>query len=203
MVPNIKQPLYDLLSKAELVPGREVRQHKVDDSWLIQKHRDTLQDFLDVDQSEKEYMAEWDTFALEKHLSSEQYLPRLFITFVRLHAAWIAGKQSRAEEFAKHAAFLLARKAIPDTLFLEASLKIHEARVSNSRPPKEPEEHSPSDVCAKCGNPVTVSSLLICANKVSSSTPKHARCLVSNHESLSLFSTNTAPFIELYEAYVP
>src|SRR6187399_1989244 len=103
VIPDTKQPLYDPVSKAELEPGSNYRPPAPDETWIIQKHRDTLMDFLDVEPGEKEYMREWDAFILTKHLTSDQYLPRAFLAFVRLRAPWIIARPERAVEFGKHA----------------------------------------------------------------------------------------------------
>ena len=171
LVPNIKQPLFDPLSKAQLVPGTEIRQLPVDDEWLILKHRDTLQDFTDVEESEKDYMKEWDAFILQRHLSSEAYLGRAFLAFVKEKANWIIARQTRAEEFSKHVAVLLARQAIDDMTLQDATTRLNEARTAKAtavpEPPKPepPKQRDPSD-CAVCGQLVAVSAMLICGNKV-------------------------------------
>jgi len=141
-VPNIKQPLYDPLTKVQLEPGTELRQNPVDDAWLLLKHRDSLQDFLDVEPAEKEYMMEWDSFILKKHISSQQYLPRAFLGFVKEKASWIVSKQSRAEEFSKHVSMLLARRAIGDDVIHETTIKINEARNAMLEAAKEAKEAS-------------------------------------------------------------
>jgi hypothetical protein len=140
----------------------------VDDTWLLRKHRDNLGDFLDVDPPEKEYMQEWDTYILPKHISSPQYLPRAFVGFVKEKAAWIVAKRSRAEEFSKHAAMLLAMRTISEKEIGEATQRINEAR--SQAPPEAVEEPKPkaksASGCAACGEPVPVSTMLICSKKV-------------------------------------
>ncbi|KAK4455608.1 hypothetical protein QBC34DRAFT_71115 [Podospora aff. communis PSN243] len=178
-VPNIKQPLFDPRSKVRLVPGTEVRQLPVDDSWLLRKHRDNLGDFLDVDPHEKEYMQEWDTYILPKHISSPQYLPRAFVGFVKEKAAWIVATRSRAHEFSKHAATLLAMRTISEKEIGEATQRINEARAQ--APPEGAEEPKPkpksASGCVACGEPVPVSTMLICSNKSCKHRLYHTRCV--------------------------
>ncbi|KAK3371414.1 hypothetical protein B0T24DRAFT_319028 [Lasiosphaeria ovina] len=178
VVPNIKQPLFDPLSKAQLVPGAEIRQHPVDDSWLLLKHRDSLQDFLDVDPGEKEYMQEWDSFVLNKHISSEQYLPRVFVGFVKEKAGWIVPKRSRLEEFSKHVSMLLARRAINEASIFEATKIINEARTKNSgEAPKVLPRHNVTGGCNACGKPVPVSAMLSCSIKACKKRLYHVDCV--------------------------
>ncbi|KAK0626161.1 hypothetical protein B0T14DRAFT_94984 [Immersiella caudata] len=186
-VPNTKQPLYDPRSKVRLVPGTEVRQLPVDDAWLLRKHRDNLGDFTDVDPPEKEYMQEWDTFILPKHISSPQYLPRAFLGFVREKAAWIVAKRSRAEEFSTHSALLLAMRKISEDEILEATQRINEAR---SQAPQEvveapkPKAKSASG-CVACGEPVPVSRMLVCAKKGCKNRLYHTKCVENPEEAVA------------------
>ncbi|KAK3683706.1 hypothetical protein B0T22DRAFT_257500 [Podospora appendiculata] len=184
-VPNIKQPLFDPLSKVQLVPGTEVRQHPVDDGWLLDKHRDNLQDFLDVTPAEKEYMKEWDAFILKKHLSSEQYLPRELLKFVKEKAPWIVARRSRAEEFSKHISMLLARQVVSDANIVEVTQRLNEARAL-----KLPEEEKLAPTprraggCTACGEPVPVPSMLICANKQCKKRLYHDTCVENPQEAV-------------------
>lgn len=170
LVPKTKQPLFDPLSKVQLVPGTPVPQRPIDDAWLLLKHRDNLQDFIDLNPEEKEYLQEWDAFILKKHISSEQYLPRHFLSFVREKAAWIVGKQSRAEEFSKHVATLLARRVLPDSAIFEATQMLNDARARRKAgeedPPQSEKRKVSGGCCNACGEPVPVPAMLVCANKV-------------------------------------
>jgi hypothetical protein len=172
LVPKTKQPLFDPLSKVQLQPGVPVPQHPIDDSWLLLKHRDNLQDFIDLNAEEKEYLQEWDAFILRKHISSEQHLPRNFLRFVREKASWIVAKQSRADEFSKHVSILLARGVLPDPVIFEATRLLNEARSrqatygADEGPAQPPRNRAAGGCCTACGEPVPVSEMLICGNKV-------------------------------------
>ncbi|KAK3315185.1 hypothetical protein B0H66DRAFT_336038 [Apodospora peruviana] len=186
-VPDNNQPLFDPLSKARLEPGAVIKQHQIDDSWLLLKHRDSLQDFLDVEEEEKEYMKEWDSLILKKHLSSEAYIPRELLGFVERKAAWIIAKPSRVEEFSKHLSLLLARQVIDETTLLEASQTIQDARnrSEESQPAEqaapaaaiEPRRKDPRFCCAECGEQVAVSKLLVCGNKQCNNRVYHKTCV--------------------------
>ena len=151
-----------------LLPGTEVRQQPVDDAWLLRKHRDSLGDFTDVDPTEKEYMKEWDSFILLKHISSPQYLPRAFLGFVKEKAPWIVAKRSRSEEFSKHTSLLLGRRVIGEAEIVEATQRINEARTQKPEEAVEPPKPAPRGAsgCVACGQPVPVSTMLVCSNKV-------------------------------------
>ncbi|KAL2116915.1 hypothetical protein VTJ04DRAFT_9083 [Mycothermus thermophilus] len=194
LVPKTKQPLFDPLSKVQLIPGTPVPQHEVDDSWLLLKHRDNLQDFIDLDPAEKEYLQEWDAFILRKHLSSEQYLPRYFLQFVRDKAAWLVARRSRADEFSKHVAILLARRVLPDSAVLEATQLLNDARArraaaglkegeeADDRPPRT---KTTGGCCTKCGEPVPVPSMVVCANKACTNRLYHDRCVENPEEAMA------------------
>nr|5BJS_B Chain B, Histone-lysine N-methyltransferase EZH2, Polycomb protein SUZ12 [Thermochaetoides thermophila]5KJH_B Chain B, Crystal structure of an active polycomb repressive complex 2 in the stimulated state [Thermochaetoides thermophila DSM 1495]5KJI_B Chain B, Crystal structure of an active polycomb repressive complex 2 in the basal state [Thermochaetoides thermophila DSM 1495]5M5G_B Chain B, Crystal structure of the Chaetomium Thermophilum polycomb repressive complex 2 (PRC2) [Thermochaetoides len=128
LVPKTTQPLFDPLSKVQLLPGQPLPQHPIDDSWLLLKHRDNLQDFIDLRPEEKEFLQEWDAFILRRHISSEQYLPRYFLRFVREKADWLVSKRSRGEEFSKLVATLLARRVLPERVVIEATQVLNDAR---------------------------------------------------------------------------
>jgi hypothetical protein len=168
LVPKSKQPLFDPLSKVQLMPGTPVPQHPIDDSWLLLKHRENLEDFIDLNPQEKEYLQEWDAFILRKHISSEHYLPRHFLRFVREKASWIVAKRSRTDEFSKHVAMLLARRILPDTAIFEATQILNDARLrqTEEEPAQPPKKKASGGCCTICNEPVAVPAMLICANKV-------------------------------------
>ncbi|KAK1832723.1 hypothetical protein QBC39DRAFT_404098, partial [Podospora conica] len=191
LVPNIKQALYDSRSKVQLVPGTELRQPQaIDDAWLLRKHKDNLADFTDVEPAEKEYMQEWDSYVLHKHLSSPQYLARAFMGFVRDRARWIISSKSRSDEFSKHVALLLARQVLPDAAVVEATNRILEARAAakEAPPPAEVEKVKPKSKagCGGCGEAVPVSGMVICANKQCKTRLFHARCVEKGDEALEM-----------------
>ncbi|KAH8897841.1 hypothetical protein GQ53DRAFT_778089 [Thozetella sp. PMI_491] len=183
VVPSIKHPLFDPVSKVRLEPGSEYRPLVADDSWIIQKHRDTLMDFLDVEPGEKEYMREWDAYILQKHLTTDKYLPRAFLAFVRNKASWIIAEPHRAVEFGKHAAMLLARNAITEATYHDAHVTISEARAKPSTqevpaqaegsktPPRGP------DRCTVCKEMVPMPAMLVCANKICAHRLYHKSCV--------------------------
>lgn len=113
-------------------------------------------------------MQEWDEFILPKHISSPHYLPRAFLGFVKEKAQWIVSKRRRAEQFSKHAAFLLARRAIEEKHIIEATQRINEARlVVTSEVVEEPRAKAKSaSGCVACGQPVPLPMMLVCSNKV-------------------------------------
>ncbi|KAK4155234.1 hypothetical protein C8A00DRAFT_13717 [Chaetomidium leptoderma] len=194
LVPKSKQPLFDTLSKVQLQPGTPIPQHLIDDSWLLLKHRDNLQDFIDLNSKEKEYLQEWDTFILRKHVSSEQHLPRNFLRFVREKAAWIVAKQSRGHEFSKHVATLLARRVLPDAVIFEATQLLHDAEERRAANQGEQQDEEPAqlvrhkatgDCCAACGVAVPVPAMLVCANKKCDNRLYHDICVEDREEAVA------------------
>ncbi|KAK3903367.1 hypothetical protein C8A05DRAFT_14664 [Staphylotrichum tortipilum] len=199
LVPKTKQPLFDTLSKVQLQPGTPVPQHPIDDAWLLLKHRDNLQDFIDLNADEKEYFQEWDTFVLRQHISSEQYLPRHFLRFVRESAAWIVERPGRAAEFSKHVATLLARRVLPDAVIFEATQLLNDARSQGAGPVEgDREEGEPmagvvgaarskasGGCCAQCGGAVPVPAMLVCVNKECKNRLYHSSCVENPDEAVA------------------
>ncbi|KAH6614521.1 hypothetical protein B0J18DRAFT_389232 [Chaetomium sp. MPI-SDFR-AT-0129] len=201
LVPKTKQPLFDPLSKVQLLPGTPIPQRPIDDSWLLLKHRDNLQDFIDLSAAEKEYLQQWDSFIIRQHLSSQEYLPRHLLRFVREHAAWIVEVRSRADEFSKHTATLLTRRMLPDAVIFEATQLVNDARSKRvamaetwgvagdaaSRETQTAQAQLPAPAtaankasggcCAKCGEPVPMVVMLVCSNKTCGNRLYHKHCV--------------------------
>ncbi|ELQ43383.1 hypothetical protein OOU_Y34scaffold00155g27 [Pyricularia oryzae Y34] len=177
VVPRIKQRLFHPLSKALLEPGKPVPIVEPDTDWLIQKHRDHLQDFVDIEDGEKEYMMEWDAFAFKEQLSSNAYIVRGLLAFVRAKAPWLLAKNTRMLEFGKHMATLRARGSITSGTIEEALKIVADARrkglaapliaaASGALEPKPSIQRS-KGACVICRKPALGPSLLICSNKPS------------------------------------
>jgi hypothetical protein len=180
LVPDIKQRLFDPVSKVVLQPGTQLRQPTVNHEWLILKHKEAINDFDDVDAEEKEYAMVWDQFMIDKRISSDVFLPRAWLEFVKDMSPWLADAQWRMNEFAKHLSYLLSRDALDDKTAQEGFKLIGEARKRRADdgadgepaprlPPKGllPTRKSASG-CTICGLPVLGHRLLICTNTVSS-----------------------------------
>lgn len=145
----------------------------VDDTWLIQKHRDIVQDFIDVDAEEKDYIKEWDAFIQKKHISSDAYISRAVLDFVNEKLQWLLESKSRTTEFGKHLTVLIARGLDDDTV-KQVQSRLQEARTQKPQEKeKEPPAESPKQAqyrssrgCAVCGRFVRGPQLLLCANEV-------------------------------------
>jgi len=165
-----------------LVPGEEIRPVVADDRWLVNKHREVLQDYSDVASTEKEYIKEWDSFIIGRRISSEAYIPRTLVAFAKERGPWLVASRQRMEEFGKHASVLMARGALDEASFDEALKRITEARNQHRDQPQDtaagpalsPREaaHRSLNGCAVCGLPVLGPSLTICSNKVSRGEPE-------------------------------
>lgn len=180
IVPKTKTTLYHPLSKAPLVPGTIMDRFIADESWLIHKHRDTLGDFTDVDENEKEFMKMWDSYFLPLHLSSELFLPPHYLAFVKEKAAWMVAEEHRAIEFSKHMAVLQIRGVINDSHMNRALGFIQEAREAKEAKERaaagnagqdEPAEQ-PNAVqtivdngCARCGKFVEKGPAWLCCSE--------------------------------------
>jgi hypothetical protein len=172
IVPHTKQPLFDPLSKVRLEPGSEIRPYFADDEWLIQRHGDTLQDFVDVEADEKEYIKVWDAFIMRQHLTSEEFLPRAFLTFVKGKASWIVAKPARSQEFSKHVLVLYTRNVIDEELMNTAFQCLNDARLQTPvEEPKQSPKQKFSSGCTVCGKLVSGPSYLVCTDVVSDAFP--------------------------------
>lgn len=170
------------MSKVRLEPGSEVRPYPADNEWLIQRHCDTLQDFVDVDPDEKEYIKVWDAYIMRRHLTSETFLPRAFLAFVKDRASWIVAKPCRSQQFSKHVLVLFTRNVIDEDLMNTAFQCLNDARLQNPvAEPKQSPKQTFSSGCTVCGKLVYGPSYLACTEFVSCSTSliQYLLCLAS------------------------
>lgn len=200
LVPSISQPLFHPISKMRLKPGDEVPQTAPDDTWLIQKHRESIGEFSDVDAAEKEYIWEWDGYILGKSITSAAYFPRAWIQFVQEKAAWLVAEHHRMLEFGKHCSVLLARDLLDSDTMREAFSYINDARAEQqaapgarsglpdgSRAPEAESRQSPRSAqirksnsgCTICQLPVLGPTLLVCSNKVCIAPAPMGLCLLT------------------------
>ncbi|POR37797.1 Uncharacterized protein TPAR_02004 [Tolypocladium paradoxum] len=198
LVPDIPQPLFHPISKARLKPGQEVPEAVPDDTWLIQKHRESIGDFSDVTAAEKEYIWEWDGHILRKNITSAAYFPRAWLDFVEQKAAWLVAVEHRMLEFGKHSSVLLARDVLDDTTMKLAFNYINDARAKLKSAPEGPSDGSGSlgatvgatkqsprssqirksaSGCTVCQLPVRGPTLLVCSNKTCSRRLYHTTCI--------------------------
>ncbi|KAI0479151.1 hypothetical protein GGR56DRAFT_633678 [Xylariaceae sp. FL0804] len=185
LIPHIKQPIYDRLSKSLLEPGSLVDAPQVDDRWLMQKHRDIILEFSDVPADEKEYISEWDAFVNREGVTSEPHLQDVYIRFVRQKASWLAASQCRMTEWAKHLGYLKARDSLTEATVMEALAIMRRARSQVSPEQPEPvktpsprsEYRKSKSGCAVCGQPVRGASTLICSNLDCDKALYHIGCI--------------------------
>ncbi|KND92526.1 hypothetical protein TOPH_02616 [Tolypocladium ophioglossoides CBS 100239] len=198
LVPDAPQRLFHPISKAQLKPGQEVPEIVPDDTWLIQKHRESIGDFSDVTAAEKEYIWEWDGHILRKKITSVAYFPREWLDFVQQKATWLVAEEHRMLEFGKHSSVLLARDVLDATTTDRAFGYINDARAKLKSAPEGPSDESGSlgatdgatkqsprssqirkcaNGCAVCQLPVRGPTLLVCSNKTCSRRSYHAACI--------------------------
>ncbi|KAL0940667.1 uncharacterized protein CTRU02_203430 [Colletotrichum truncatum] len=192
LIPDIKQTLYDPITRATLEPGTEYKKPAPSDQWLIQWHRDALADFSDVPPDEREYMQEWDKFMLTKRISSSIYFPRAWLNFVRLKADWLLSSQSRMIEFGKHFTYLLARSSLDHSTVEEALEYIAACRAklgvrngdhappAPKESPQGPHLRKSAAGCQVCGLAVLGPRLLLCANSQCVKRLYHSDCISEN-----------------------
>jgi hypothetical protein len=196
VVPKINQLLFHPVSKAQLKAGDQVPKVLPDNSWLIQKHRDSIDDFSDVEPAEKEYIREWDGFILQRSITSPAYFPQAWLTFVQEKAAWLVAANRRMLEFGRHTSYLLVRNVLNDLVINQAFVHINEARAKcpmkteqdsietagdnpqspSKQSPKVPSVRKASNGCSVCKLPVLGPRFLLCANKKCSQRVYHSDC---------------------------
>ncbi|KAI1376008.1 hypothetical protein F4677DRAFT_420008 [Hypoxylon crocopeplum] len=184
-VPNNKQPMYDRLSKALLEPGSLVDPPTIDDTWLVQKHRDIIRDYSDVHPDEKEYISEWDAYVNRECVTSDPHLQAVYLKFVQDKAQWLVGSQSRMMEFSKHLSYLKARNALVESTIADALAVLRQAR--SQKLPDQLEATKPlsprtdyrksASGCTVCGQPIRGPSTLICSNLDCDKPLYHINCV--------------------------
>ncbi|KAM0420725.1 hypothetical protein ACHAPT_011507 [Fusarium lateritium] len=186
-IPETSHALFDPVSKARLVAGEDLPKPAIDNSWLIQKHREDIGEFSDVTSDEKEYIRNWDSFILQENVTSGAYFPRAWLKFVKEHASWLVAATPRMVEFGKHMSALMARDVLNDKtidqameLFDEARAKLkanakeqangtdgsQTADATPKQSPRASQIMKGANGCTVCQLPVLGPSLLVCSNKV-------------------------------------
>ncbi|KAK9454297.1 hypothetical protein V1511DRAFT_380506 [Dipodascopsis uninucleata] len=84
-VPETESPLFKTKSKKPLKPGEDVSESEddTDDSWLLHKHEETIDDFEDVSSIEKKFIKIWDRHIMEERPSSYKHVTDSLARFVR------------------------------------------------------------------------------------------------------------------------
>lgn len=201
LIPDTGRPLFDPVSKARLKPGDEVPEAIKDNAWMIQKHRESIAEFSDVTPAEKEFVRKWDAFMLEQSLTTSAYFPRVWLSFVRDQACWLASSKHRMTEFAKHTSVLFARDVLDDKTVNDAFGFINEERtktkhkarehangtngaqtadVTPKQSPRASQIRRGANGCTVCQLPVLGPRLLLCSNKACSRRLYHSDCIQEN-----------------------
>ncbi|KAK8107928.1 uncharacterized protein PG998_009941 [Apiospora kogelbergensis] len=176
LIPQTSQDLFDRLSKCRLKSGSRVDEPQIDNSWLLQKHRDIIKDYSDVHSDEKEYAAEWDAFASREKATMAPHLQDVYLDFVREKVHWMASTQNRMNEAMKHLAYLKARDALSEETVFKALEIARDARSMARQETTEPKSPRTSPKiksrsgCNVCGLSISGPNILICSNLVGTQT---------------------------------
>ena len=98
---------------------------EIDESWLLQKHEDTVESFRDVSDPEKEFIKRYDSHMLRENLSSNVHLSEALVRFCRLNRRFIKRKDMMIE-FHKNAATLILHQVIKPSVVRACVQIIHE-----------------------------------------------------------------------------
>lgn len=175
-IPDNKQPMYDRLSKVVLEPLSVVDEPPVNNSWLLQKHRDIISDYTDVSPNEKEYITRWDAHVLTHRATLSPHFNDIFLDFIEENASWLVASQHRMDEAGKHLGYLNARDAL-DRGTVDQTLQILKMARSQHRQAPSDEDITSTIAgtrfsksgCRVCGQPTPGPRELICSNWVSNS----------------------------------
>ncbi|KAG5440478.1 hypothetical protein PCK2_000412, partial [Pneumocystis canis] len=123
VAPNMDN-LYRSMSKRKIIPGEILSESEddVDETWLIQKHEDILDDFMDITVSEKAFMKLWDRFIIKDRPIGHCHLPDSILRFVYSHKN-ILQTENLVSEFWKHLLNLVQYKII-DLVTLRKSMEV-------------------------------------------------------------------------------
>ncbi|KAG5519291.1 hypothetical protein PMAC_001916 [Pneumocystis sp. 'macacae'] len=123
VAPNLNN-LYKSGSKRKIIPGEVLSESEddVDESWLIQKHEDILDDFMDITVSEKAFMKLWDRFIINDRPIGRCHLSDSVMRFVYSHKN-ILQTENLINEFWKHLLNLVQYKFI-DLITLRESMEV-------------------------------------------------------------------------------
>ena len=117
-VPRAPQGMrfYRTIAKCPLDEGDEVSESddNIDEEWLLEKHRDTIDSFTDTLPQEKEFMQLYDRHMLREDVSSDLHSGEALIRFCRANKTWLQ-KPSMRLEFSKKSAALKLQGALSRT----------------------------------------------------------------------------------------
>ena len=111
---------------------------EIDESWLLQKHEDTVESFQDVSDPEKEFIKRYDSHMLRENLSSNVHLSEALIRFCRLNRRFIKRKDMMIE-FHKNAATLILHHVIKPSIIRACMQIINEKEDKLENGVMEPE----------------------------------------------------------------
>ena len=125
------------VSKRPLKEGELISESddEMDQDWLQQKHDETIEDFMDITASEKEFIKVYDAHMLVENLSSSLHLADALIRFCREHKPWLSSRDMSLE-FYKNATNLLLHGAIKPSV-----IKSCADIIGKSAKPRDPNNH--------------------------------------------------------------
>ncbi|KAK9458556.1 uncharacterized protein V1516DRAFT_133817 [Lipomyces oligophaga] len=102
-VPECEVPLYTTKSKRRLEQDEEMSESEdeIDESWLVYKHEETIDDFEDVTENEKKFIKLWDRHIFQERPSSNKHLSDSLLRFCRTNRL-ILSQKTLLTEFWKH-----------------------------------------------------------------------------------------------------
>jgi hypothetical protein len=109
---------FRLTAKRPLVEGEAISESDddMDENWLLQKHRDTIESFSDTLKSEKEFIKKYDSHMLKENLSSNIHFREALIRFCRVNGSWLKRQDMKFEFFKNTASLILQGVIDPESV---------------------------------------------------------------------------------------
>lgn len=127
LVPKTRTPLYDPVSISPLTTGQAIPPPGVpDDAFFLKEHDACINEFIDVSIDEKDFICQWDAYALQRSLTSHYGVQKAMIDFVRENCDWFVQRDSRLKEFGSHATALTMKGLITRDCWKQCSALLRE-----------------------------------------------------------------------------
>ncbi|KAK9470596.1 uncharacterized protein V1510DRAFT_439558 [Dipodascopsis tothii] len=103
IAPPVEVELYRTKSKRRVFPGEELSESEddVDETWLLARHNETIDDFEDVSATEKRFIKLWDAHIFDERPASYRLVTDSIFRFCRKHKEELRDR-ALLTEFWKH-----------------------------------------------------------------------------------------------------
>jgi hypothetical protein len=158
LVPYTKTTLYDHTTHQRLIPGTTLPPLPEYPKWLLWLHRQTIHDFSDVTNDEKDFIVSWNDFIVQVPGSYHWvYMARDLECFVSERLEWLKERRSRMVQLGLFMTALQlqgridieCRIAIMKILMPVQAYHVAQDKEGNARKKKEDEEKFAKEIAAQ------------------------------------------------------